>query len=173
MESIRPLAFGRSCGSMSILFESRTYPKPAVSFSYNISSRISSVIYVFLNFVRRLGLIIFASGSRKNLYSIRTDGDMDRADHNTGFVQGKFFFLFLLRPFVMGPPIQSKQPHSPKYTQSIFESCYSGKRHKYKENNSADDDSGLNSPFSFFLSLSRLFLSNIRIVTVPPELLRR
>ena len=40
--------------------------------SLNISSRISSVIRVFLNFVRRLGSIIFASGSRsrKNLYAI-------------------------------------------------------------------------------------------------------
>lgn len=68
-------------------------------------------------------------------------------------MHAKILFLFLLRPFVMGPPIQSKQPHSPKYTQSIFESCHSGKCHKYKENNSADDDSSLNSPFSFFVQV--------------------
>lgn len=119
MESVRPLAFGRSCGSMSILFESRTYPKPAVSFPYNISSRISSVIYVFLNFVRRLGLIIFASGSRKNLYSIRTDGDMDRADHNTGFVQGKFFFYFFFVRLLWDHPYRANNPIPPN-THRVF-----------------------------------------------------
>ena len=40
--------------------------------SLSISSKISSVMRVFLNFVNRLGSIIFASGSRsrKNLYAI-------------------------------------------------------------------------------------------------------
>ena len=36
--------------------------------SFNISSRISSVILVFLNFVKRLGLIMGASGSRSKKY---------------------------------------------------------------------------------------------------------
>ncbi len=51
----------------------------------------------------------------------------------------------------MKPGIQTKQSHSPKYKQGIFQSGYRDKCHKYKENHSADNEACLNFLFSLFV----------------------